>query len=251
MATREGELTGEIAIITGSGVNTGSVIAATLACAGAAVVVNYRKAAEGAAETVRTIERAGGRAIAIQADLTILDDVHRLVDKAAAAFGAPTILVNNASVRSVRAIMDITAEEWRATLATTLDASFFCVQACLPHMRAKGHGTIVNIGGISAHTGRPERSHVAAAKGGLAAMTASMASELAPSNITVNCIVPGKIDVRPPSPDRPPLHMKNPMARAGEMQEIADLVRFLCGSGCRFMTGQMLHANGGAHMSIA
>lgn len=245
------EFAGDVAIITGSGVNTGSVIAMRLAESGAAVVVNYRNSEEGANDTVRRIRDAGGKAIAIRADVTSQDDVNAMVEETVASLGRPTILVNNANVRSFRSIMDISVAEWRQTLGPTLDGSFFCAQACIPHMRASGRGTIVNIGGASGHTGRPGRAHVAAAKAGLAGMTGSMATELAPDNITVNCIVPGKIDVRPPAPDRSRLESHTPLGRAGEMHEIASLVAFLCGSGCRYMTGQMLHTNGGAFITIA
>src|SRR5207248_4842493 len=154
-----------------------------------------------------------------------------------------------ANIRSYRALMDISLEEWRNTLAPTLDGSFYCIQACVPLMRKRGRGTIVNIGGSSAHSGRPNRCHVAAAKAGLAGMTGALATELAPDNITVNCIVPGRIDT--PRPDvvanapRTGRHA-SPLGRSASQQEIANLVRFLCGNHCRFMTGAMLHANGAA-----
>lgn len=248
---KSGEFADDVAIITGSGVNTGSIIAQRLAASGAAVVVNYRRAEEGALDTVRKIHEAGGRAIAIKADVTKQEEVNAMVAKAVATFGPPSILVNNANVRSFRSIMDITLEEWRQTLGPTLDGTFFCVQACVPHMRKLGRGTIVNIGGGSGHSGRPQRCHVAAAKAGLAGMTGSLAAELGPDDITVNCIVPGKIDIRMPTPDRSKLNSHTPLGRAGEMEEIAALVEFLCSSKCRYMTGQMLHANGGAYVTIA
>jgi 3-oxoacyl-[acyl-carrier protein] reductase len=247
-----GALAGEVAIVTGAGVNTGAVIARTLARDGAAVVVNYRKAADGARATVAAIEAAGGKAIAIAGDVTKPDDVRRLVERTVEAFGTVSILVNNANVRSYRPLMEITPEDWRDTLAPTLDGSFFCIQACVPHMRKLGRGTIVNIGGSSAHSGRPHRAHVAAAKAGLAGMTGALASELAPDNITVNCIVPGRIET--PRPDvvahEPKSKHASPMGRSASSQEIANLVRFLCGSDCRFMSGAMLHANGAAYITI-
>ena len=245
------EFADDVAIVTGSGVNTGSVIAMRLAASGAAVVVNYRRAEKGANDTVEKIRSAGGRAIAVRADVTRQDEVNSMVAQAISTFGLPSILINNANVRSFRSIMDITVEEWRQTLAPTLDGTFFCVQACVPHMRKRGRGTIINIGGGSGHSGRPQRCHVAAAKAGLAGMTGSLAAELAPDDITVNCIVPGKIDIRPPISDRTKLVSHTPMGRAGEMDEIAALVEFLCSSKCRYMTGQMLHANGGAYVTIA
>jgi 3-oxoacyl-[acyl-carrier protein] reductase len=247
-----GALAGEVAIVTGAGVNTGAVIARTLAGEGAAVVVNYRNAADGARATVEAIEKDGGKALAVQGDVTKPEDVKRLVARTVEAFGNVSILVNNANVRSYRPLMEITLEEWRNTLAPTLDGSFFCIQACVPHMRQLGRGTIVNIGGSSAHSGRPHRVHVAAAKAGLAGMTGSLASELAGDNITVNCIVPGRIDT--PRPDvvahAPAKRHSAPLGRAASSQEIANLVRFLCSDECRFMTGAMLHANGAAYVTI-
>jgi 3-oxoacyl-[acyl-carrier protein] reductase len=249
-----GGLAGEVAIVTGAGINTGAVIAKTLARDGAAVVVNYRSAAAGAAATVAEIAALGGQAIAVQGDVTKPDDVRRVVARAVEAFGTVSILVNNANVRSYRPLMEITVEEWRDTLAPTLDGSFFCIQACVPLMRKLGRGTIVNIGGSSAHSGRPNRSHVAAAKAGLAGMTGALATELAPDNITVNCIVPGRIDTPRPevvAHDPGPARHRSPTGRSASSQEIANLVRFLCGDECRFMSGAMLHANGAAYVTIA
>jgi len=247
-------LAGEVAIVTGAGVNTGAVIARTLAREGAAVAVNYRRAAEGAGATVAAITADGGKALALQGDVTIQDEVERLIARTVEAFGPVSILVNNANVRSYRPLMEITREEWHDTLAPTLDGSFFCIKACVPHMRRIGRGTIVNIGGSSAHSGRPHRVHVAAAKAGLAGMTGALASELAPDNITVNCIVPGRIDTPRPAVvahDPGERRHTSPLGRSATSQEIANLVRFLCSSECRFMTGAMLHANGAAYVTIA
>lgn len=244
------ELAGQVAIVTGAGVNTGSTIAKTLASAGAAVVVNYRNSKGPALETVGEIEASGGRAIAVQADVCVQADVNRLIAQAVAAFGLPNILVNNANIRSYRPIMDITVEEWRLTLGPTLDGTFFCVQACVPHMRKLGGGTIVNIGGASGHFGVPKRTHVAAAKAGLAGMTGALAAELAPDKITVNNIVPGRIDTPRPGRNTNEAH-PSPMGRDCQQQEIADLVRFLAGPGCRYLSGQMLHVNGAQHVTIA
>jgi 3-oxoacyl-[acyl-carrier protein] reductase len=248
-----GALAGEVAIVTGAGVNTGAVIARTLAREGAAVIINYRNAAEGARATVAAIEADGGKALAVQGDVTKPDDVKRFVARTVEAFGTVSILVNNANVRSYRPLMEITLEEWRNTLGPTLDGTLFCVQACVPYMRKLGRGTIVNIGGNSAHSGRPHRVHVAAAKAGLAGMTGSLASELGPDNITVNCIVPGRIDTPRPgvvAHDPGERKHKSPLGRSATSQEIANLVRFLCSDECRFMTGAMLHANGAAYVTI-
>ena len=250
----KGVLSGQVAIVTGSAINTGSVIARTLARAGAAVVVNYRSSAEGAQATVRAIEADGGRAIAVQADVSDQVQVKHLFDEAVRAFGAPGILVNNANVRSYQPLLDITIEDFRRTVAPTLEGTLFCVQACVPYMKQLGGGAIINIGGGSGHTGVPNRAHVAAAKGGLAGMTGALAAELAPLNISVNNIVPGRIET--PRPDFVPhaetgSKVNSPMGRNCSPQEIANLVLFLAGPDCRYMSGQMLHVNGARYVTIA
>src|SRR5437660_3166199 len=118
-----GGLEGEVAIVTGAGVNTGAIIAKTLAREGAAVIVNYRNAAAGAEATVAEIAAAGGKAIAVQGDVTKPAAVAHLVARAVEAFGTVSILVNNANIRSYRPLMEITHDEWRNTLAPTLDGS--------------------------------------------------------------------------------------------------------------------------------
>src|SRR3954447_6941440 len=247
------ELEGEVAIITGSGANTGSMIAKTLARAGAGVVVNYRNSKQSALETVLAVESAGGQAIAVQADVCNQNEVTRLVEQAIEAFGAPSILVNNANIRSYRPLMEITLAEWRQTLGPTLEGTLFCVQARVPHMRKLGRGAIINIGGGSGHTGVPNRAHVATAKGGLAGLTGALAVELAPDNITVNNIVPGRIDTPRPGEvaSAKAGQEMSPMGRNCQQQEIAALVRFLAGPECRYMSGQMLHVNGARYVTIA
>lgn len=246
------ELSRDVAIVTGAALNTGAVIARTLATAGAAVVVNYRSSQAAAERTVAAIAAAGGRAMALQADVCDRAQVEDMVRRTVAHFGPPTVLVNSANLRNFRPLLDITPQDWVEAHGATLQGTLYCVQACVPHMKATGRGTIVNIGGGSGHSGRPNRAHVAAAKAGLAGMTGSMAVELAPFNITVNNIVPGRIKT-----EQPPLvatankkHMA-PMGRDCDPEEVANLIRFLCTDQCRYMTGNMLHVNGGEYVTIA
>lgn len=255
MAASGIDLDGQVAIVTGAAINTGRVIAETLAGAGAAVVVNYLTSAEAAAETVKEIEAAGGRAFAYGADVRDLGQVKAMVAETVSRFGGLDILVNNANIRSYRPLMEITEEEWRATLATALDGPFHCIQSCVPHMIERGGGTIVNIGGGSGHSGVANRCHVTTAKAGIAGLTGGLASELAPRSITVNCIVPGRVDtVKKPAGDRNEHRVNrgdSPMGRSAQPEEIADLVLYLCGEGCRYMSGQMLHVNGARYITIA
>lgn len=247
------ELEGQVAIVTGSAINTGRTIVQTLAAAGAAVVVNYRSSADAAREAAREIEAEGGQALVYRADVTIAEEVEAMTRAAAEAFGGIDILVNNANVRSYSPLVEITPELWQTTLATTLTGAFHCARSCVPHMIARGRGTIVNMGGGSGHSGVANRCHVATAKGGLAAMTGALAVELAPHGITVNCIVPGRVDTgkRDTGSRHRAERGAGPMGRSARRQEIAGLVRFLCGEGCRYISGQMLHVNGARYVTIA
>jgi 3-oxoacyl-[acyl-carrier protein] reductase len=246
------DLTGEVAIVTGAAINTGAVIAATLAAAGAAVVVNYRSSEGQAEATVARITAAGGRAVAIRADVCDRAAVAALVQRTVEMFGPPTVLVNNANLRSFRTLPDITDDDLEQAMGATIRGTMLCIQACAPHMRAHKKGTIVNIGGGSGHSGRPNRSHVAAAKAGLAGLTGSLAVELAADNVTVNCIVPGRIKLENPHniAAANKKHMA-PMGRDCMPEEVANLIRFLCTDQCRYMTGNMLHVNGGEFVTIA
>ncbi|MGV3626529.1 MAG: SDR family NAD(P)-dependent oxidoreductase, partial [Betaproteobacteria bacterium] len=146
----------------------------------------------------------------------------------------------------------ITFEEWKRGTSIVLDGAFLTTQAALPHLIKAGGGAVVNIGGLTGHKGALHRSHVVAAKGGLAAMTKAVAMDLAASNITVNCVVPGTVEtVRglPGAPPRPDHRVTlPPVGRRGLPEEIAAMVRVLCGPDSRYVTGQSIHINGGGLM---
>jgi 3-oxoacyl-[acyl-carrier protein] reductase len=133
-----------------------------------------------------------------------------------------------------------------------LDGAFICTQACLPHLVRAGGAAVVNIGGLTAHKGATGRAHVITAKAGLSGMTRALALDLAPHQVTVNCVVPGTIEtVRglPGAPERPENRRSlPPIGRRGEPEEIAAMVRMLCGPDARYITGQTLHVNGGGLM---
>jgi len=137
-------------------------------------------------------------------------------------------------------------------LAIVLDGAFLCAQAVLPHLIKAGGGTIVNIGGQTGHKGASERAHVITAKSGLAGMTKALALDLAPHGVTVNCVVPGTVETRrglPGAPERPDSRRSMPpIGRRGEPEEIAAMVRVLCGPDARYVTGQSIHVNGGGFM---
>jgi 3-oxoacyl-[acyl-carrier protein] reductase len=245
----QNELAGRVAVVTGSARNIGRSIALALAAGGAAVMVNGRRAAADAEAVAEEIRGAGGRAAAYVADVGDPAAAAALVAAAVREFGRLDILVNNASVRREVDFASLEYAEWREIVSTTLDGAYLCSRASLPHLIASGAGSIVNIGGLSSHTGAPRRAHVIAAKAGLVGLTRALAHDLAPHRITVNCVAPGLIDTARSGPE--PAHHKSlaaPMGRKGAPEEIAHVVRFLCGPGARYITGQTIHANGGLYM---
>jgi 3-oxoacyl-[acyl-carrier protein] reductase len=243
------ELAGCVAVVTGSARNIGRSIALALAEGGAAVMVNGRRAAADAEAVAEEIRRAGGRAAAHVADVGNPDAAAALVAAAIREFGRLDILVNNASVRREVDFASLDYAEWREIVSTTLDGAYLCSRAALPHLIASGAASIVNMGGLSSHTGASRRAHVIAAKAGLVGLTRALAHDLAPHQITVNCVAPGLVDTARSGPE--PAHHKSlsaPMGRKGKPGEIAHVVRFLCGPGARYITGQTIHANGGLYM---
>ncbi len=246
------DLAGKVALVTGGARNIGRAICLSLAAGGAAVVVNALTSRAAGEETVRLIERAGGRAVLHLADVTDPVAVAGLVEQTIGRYGRLDILVNNAAVRAESRFADITLEEWQRVVASILDASFLCTQACLPHLVRAGAASIVNMGGVTGHKGALHRAHVVAAKGGLAAMTKALALDFAEHGITVNCVVPGTVDTErglPGAPARPDYRKSlPPVGRRAAPEEVAAMVRMLCGPDARYITGQSIHVNGGAWM---
>jgi 3-oxoacyl-[acyl-carrier protein] reductase len=248
METRE--LEGRVALVTGASRNIGRAIALALADAGAAVVVTARMAADEARAVVKEIEAKGGRAVAILADVTDEAAVNTMLRATLENFGRLDILVNNAAVRDVTPIDDIDYAMWKRITGIILDGAFLTTKASLAALRASGAGAIVNIGGMSGHTGTAGRPHVIAAKLGLVGLTRALAHDLAPDRITVNCVVPGLIETkRGASSGAKTAHLRETLlGRRGTAEEVAAAVRFLSGPDARYITGQELHVNGGAYL---
>ena len=247
----EKELSGRVAIVTGAGRNIGRGIALALADGGAAVVVNARSNLREAEAVADEIERAGGKALAVTADVVDADAVDAMVAAAAQKFGRIDILVNNAAVRAEQPLATMTLADWRAITAVILDGAFNCVKACLPDLKRSGAGVIVNIGGLSAHTGAARRPHVVTAKAGLVGFTRALAHELAEDKIRVNTVTPGVMAAPRPADQPEPQHHARVHAligRRGEPSDIAAAVRFLCGPGASFITGQNIQVNGGTFL---
>ena len=241
----------KVALVTGSAMNIGRAIAVALARDGYRIMVTARSSADDCARTSELVSEAGGEAAVQLADISDPKQARGLVEAAVARFGRLDVLVNNASIRRQTKFSELTVEEWREIMGTTLDGAFYCVHAAAPHILAAGGGSIVNLGGMSAHLGAKGRVHAVTAKAGMVGMTRALAKELAP-DVTVNCVVPGTIDTvrgfaaggnagRAHLPD-------NLIGRAGRPEEIAEMVRYLCSPVARFITGQTIHVNGGAFM---
>jgi 3-oxoacyl-[acyl-carrier protein] reductase len=245
------ELDGKVAIVTGAGRNIGRSIALALAAGGAAVVVNARTNRGEAEAVVREIDAGGGRALAQLADVADAAAVDRMAAATVERFGRIDILINNAAVRREKSLDQMTLADWREITGIILDGAFNCVKACLPHLRKSGAGAIVNIGGLSAHTGSKHRAHVVTAKMGLVGFTRALAHDFAADNITANLVSPGLIatprDPVAPTPQHTLIH-NTLSGHHGATDDIAATVRFLCGPGARYITGQAIHVNGGAYL---
>ena len=188
-----GQLVGQVALVTGGVRKIGRAIALALAREGAAVAVNAKTSREEADDTVREIAAQGGAAHTVMADVTDETAVARMVEEIRAALGPVDILINNAAIRRDGAFAAMSFADWRAVMAVVLDGAFLVSRAVIPGMLAKGNGSIINIGGVTAHTGAVGRAHVSAAKAGLVGLTRALAVEYGGNGITVNCVAPGRI----------------------------------------------------------
>jgi 3-oxoacyl-[acyl-carrier protein] reductase len=244
------ELTGKVAVVTGAGRNIGRAIAISLAHAGAAVVINVRSNKAEADGVVREIETAGGKAVAVLGDVGDEKTSVALADTALKYYGRIDFLINNAALRREKPIDEMSYAEWREVMNVILDGTFRCVHACLPAMKKNG-GSIINIGGMSAHIGSKDRAHVITAKSALVGFSRALAHDLAVNKITANCVVPGAIDTtRPASSQNPAHHLTHGTitGERGKSEDVAAMVRYLCGPGGRYVTGQTIHVSGGAYL---
>jgi 3-oxoacyl-[acyl-carrier protein] reductase len=247
------ELGGRVALITGAGRNIGRAIALELAAAGAGIVVNARSNREEAEGVAQEIRAAGGDAIAVLADVTDPAAVEAMMRRPLDHFGRLDILVNNAAVRNEAPFGDLDFAAWRRVLEVCLDGAFHCVKAAHAALTASGAGAIINIGGLTGHTGAEARAHVVTAKAGLAGFTRALAQDLAKDGITANCLSPGMMATRRQTASAPgePVHhatRQTLTGRRGRPEECATAVRWLAGPGGRFVTGQVIHVNGGTFL---
>jgi 3-oxoacyl-[acyl-carrier protein] reductase len=251
-AISQGELAGQVALVTGGVRRIGRAIALTLAREGAAVAVNAKSSRDEAADTVREIEALGGAARVIMGDVTDEADVARMVKEIDGALGPVDILINNAAVRRDDNFTAMRFADWRLVMAVVLDGAFLMSRAVIPGMLAKRHGTIINIGGVTGHTGASGRAHVSAAKAGIVGLTKALAVEFGGNGITVNCVAPGRIaGPRSASAGKGgviPGGGHPLVGHDGDPQDVAAAVKLLCSPGGRFITGQTIHVSGGIYL---
>jgi len=239
-----------VALVTGASRGIGAATAIRLATDGFAVAANYLSRKAQADETIRAIEASGGRAVAIRADVSRSSEVERMVAEAVSAFGRLDVLVNNAGVYERASLGDTTPQDWDRRLATNLSSCFYAARAAVPEMRKVGGGRLVNVTSQIAFRGTAHGADYAAAKAGIVGLTKALALELAPQGILVNAIAPGSIetdilDVDTPA-DRTRRLRAIPLGRVGTPQEIAAAVAFLASDDASYITGQVIHVNGGS-----
>ena len=245
-------LEGQVAIVTGGVRRIGKAIALSLAQEGAAIVINAKSSRDEAEATAREIEAAGGRAIVHLADVTDEEAVAGMVSATMDAFRRIDILINNAAIRREVPFTQMSLADWREITNVILEGAFLNSRAVMPHMVKSRYGRIINIGGVSAHTGAYNRAHVATAKSGLTGLTRALAVEFAEQGVTVNCVAPGKIGGKRSATSGHSVSLPgggNPLVgHDGGPEDVAEVVRTLCLPTGGFITGQTIHVNGGLFM---
>ena len=246
------DLKGRVALVTGAGRGIGRATALRLAQDGATVAVNYHASEAPAQEVVGLIESAGGKAIAVKADVSNPAEVDAMVARVTKELGALHILVSNAGITRDNLLMRMSQAEWDDVINTNLRATYFLVKAASRQMVRQRYGRIVTVSSVVGVTGNAGQANYAAAKAGLIAFTKSVAAEFAARNITANAVAPGFIatDITAVLPDevKKGILSRIPMERYGQPEEVANAIAFLAGDDAAYITGQVLHVNGGMAM---
>ncbi|MEB3272557.1 MAG: 3-oxoacyl-[acyl-carrier-protein] reductase [Prochlorothrix sp.] len=241
----------KVALVTGASRGIGRAIALALAEEGAKVVINYASSSGAADEVVAKIEAAGGEAIAVQADVSEEEQVERLFKAAIDRWGRVDVLVNNAGITRDTLLMRMKTPDWQAVINLNLTGVFLCSRAASKVMLKQRSGRIINIASVVGEMGNPGQANYSAAKGGVIALTKTLAKELAPRGVTANAVAPGFIATEMTQVLKADDLLKFiPLGRYGEAEEVAGLVRFLAAdTAAAYITGQVINVDGGMVMA--
>jgi 3-oxoacyl-[acyl-carrier protein] reductase len=243
------KLKDKVALVTGASRGLGKAIALELAAQGARVTVNYLKSAAPAEEVVQQIISRGGTAAAVQADITSLPEVEKMVDGLYEQCGRIDILVNNAGVTRDELLLSMTPEDWEMVIKTNLGGLFNCTKAVAKYMMVQKSGRIINISSVAGERGGRGQSNYAASKGGINAFTRSVAMELAPKKVTVNAVAPGVVETEMSSTvirrAKDIILDSVALKRLGQPEEIAKVVAFLASDDSSYITGEVIRVDGG------
>lgn len=240
------ELRGRTAIVTGAGHRVGRALAVALGRRGMRVVVHYNATADGAHETLRAIESAGGQGVTVGADLTNAEEIPRVVDVALTHFGGIDVLVNSAAIMVRLPFGEVQPEQWDQTIDLNLRAPFFLTQAAAPHLR-KSRGVVVNIADLAAFETWPGYIPHGVSKSGVVYLTRALASVLAP-DVRVAAIAPGTVLLPEgwSTQDAERLRRTTPLAREGSPEDVARTMLFILDSD--YLTGETIIVDGGRHV---
>ena len=245
------KLIGKVAVVTGASKGIGAEIAKQLAAEGAAVVVNYASSKQGADRVVAEIVRGGGKAVAVQADMTRQDQIERLFAEAKQAFGKLDVLVNNAGIYEFAPIEEVTAEHFHKQFDLNVLGLLLATKEAVKHFGAEG-GSIVNTSSVVATSAPPNTSVYSATKAAVNAITRSLAQELGPRHIRVNSINPGLVETEgvhaagiSESDFRKQVEAQTPLGRIGQPQDIAPAAVFLASNDSAWITGESFYISGG------
>jgi 3-oxoacyl-[acyl-carrier protein] reductase len=245
-------LADRVAVVTGGSRGIGRAIALELAARGASVVVNYNSKPDAADAVVGEIEKNGGKAFAVKADVAKVEDANNLIKAAIDKYGKIDILVNNAGITRDMLIMMMSEESWDAVMDTNLKGTFNCSKAAVRSMMKARSGRIVNITSVSGQIGNAGQTNYSASKAGQIGFTKALAREVAARNVTVNAIAAGYVETEiwagVPEEAREAFIKMIPLGRKGSPEEIAYAVAFLASDEAAYITGQVLAVDGGMAM---